>query len=482
MSLQVLNPLPSPRCSPLLSPSSNKNSQSQQQYSLQFQCRCSSTESASSAGPSQLSSANGSPKHITTATHRPETTYFPVSMAASRSNDKLRRVRFRPSPLPVIATTVTSVSEVKSSCEGESTKADSAAPKEGKSAENKKKEKSKKENDPVESLEVPDINEIITTSANITSKTSTTASIHFASRFNFPNRRKTPPPMAIRVEPSDCQTDATVATATVNVAPTPENLLANVTRKINILQRQSTIDDKSYGSKAAQGQFPSGYKRHGRLSLRPSLHVFSAIRGSLKSVDDGTAPVNPLPNGVIKSSTIDSPNIPYSSSQLPSRRITRFSSLLRASGDVSAETEAVDIPGGGDQNSSVNEFLPHHRAVLVEFLCCCCCRSNQCCDRNGAYTSSTNESYSTGSGRLHRDSSGRGDGSSSERSRGDYSNLIENHRLARLVTFLSILAILILVFWYIGKLILEQQSGLKTNASSSSPSSISISSFDWVDD
>nr|CDS27789.1 EGF region [Hymenolepis microstoma] len=474
MSLQVLNPLPSPLRSPLLSPRSNNNTQSQHQYSLQFECRCSSTESDSSVEPSQLSSAYESPKCITTATHRPETTYFPISMAASRGNDKLRRVRFRPPPLPAITTTVTSVSEVKSSHEGETTKVDSAAPNEGQSAEDKKKEKSKKENEPVESLEFPDMNEAITTTnANTTSKILTTTANHLTSRFNFPNHRKTPPPMGIRVDPSDCPTDVTVATATVNVVPTPENLLANVTRKMNTLQRQNTIEEKSYGSKAAQ-------ERHGRLSLRPSLHVFSAIRGSLKSVDDGSAPVSPLPNGVIKSSTIDSPNVRYSSSQPPTRRMARFSSLLRASGDVSAETETADILGGGDQNIFVNEFLPDHRAVLMEFLCCCC-HSNQCCDRNGAYTGRTNESYSTNSGRSRRESGGRGDNNSSERRRGDYSNLIENHRLARLVTFLSILAILILVFWYIGKLILEQQSGLKTNSSSSS-SSISISSFDWVDD
>ncbi|KAM3187784.1 hypothetical protein ACTXT7_001627 [Hymenolepis weldensis] len=477
MSLQVLNPLPSSRCSPLLSPSNKNNSQFRQQYSPQFECRCSSAESSASAEPPQLPSAYKGPTNITTTIHRPETTYFPVSMATSKVDDLSRRVRFRPSPLPVTATIVTSVSEDKSFNEGETTKEDCAAPKEEKGEEKKeeRKEKNKKEDEPIESLQVPNINEMITTiTAYTTSTTSTTTTNHIASRFHFPNDRKSSAPIGIRVDPADFQTDVTVATATVNVVPTPDNLLANVTRKINILQRQSTIDEKNFGSKVAQD-------RHGRISLRPSLHVLSAIRSSLKSADDSAAPVNPLPNGVVKSSTFDSPHAPYSPSQPPSRRLTRFSTLLRASGDVSAETETTEI-SGGDLNVSVNGFLPDHRAVLMEVLCCCCCCSNQCCDPNGAYNSRTNGSYLANSGRSQRESGGRGDSSSSERRRGDYSNLIENHRLARLVTFLSILAILILVFWYIGKLILEQQSGLKTNSSLSSSPSISLSSLDWGDD
>lgn len=116
------------------------------------------------------------------------------------------------------------------------------------------------EDEPIESLQVPNINEIITTiTAYTTSTTSTTTANHIASRFHFPNRRKSSAPIGTRVDPADFQTDVTVATATVNVVPTSDNLLANVTRKINILQRQSTIDEKNFGSKVAQGLFLYGY-------------------------------------------------------------------------------------------------------------------------------------------------------------------------------------------------------------------------------
>ena len=95
MSLQVLDPLPSPRCKPLLSPSNGS------------EFRFSSTDSTSGSveGPPPVPSE--------TKASRQETTYFPIAVslptstadsAANPTSSFSRRVRFRP-PRTVISTT-----------------------------------------------------------------------------------------------------------------------------------------------------------------------------------------------------------------------------------------------------------------------------------------------------------------------------------------------------------------------------------------
>lgn len=109
MSLQVLNPLPSPRCTPLLSPSNR------------FECRCSSTESA---GSEHLGSTSESPS----ISRRQETTYFPTVVAisttasatATPTANQSRRVRFRPPPTNTTNATATAPED--SSCEKEKNK------------------------------------------------------------------------------------------------------------------------------------------------------------------------------------------------------------------------------------------------------------------------------------------------------------------------------------------------------------------------
>lgn len=96
-----------------------------------------------------------------------------------------------------------------------------------------------------------------TTSAANTQSATTLAPTanHIGSRLHFPIKRKTSAPIGIKVDPAECQSDVTVANATVTIRPTSDNPLANLTRKINILQRQNTIDDKGgSGNKIAQGK------------------------------------------------------------------------------------------------------------------------------------------------------------------------------------------------------------------------------------
>lgn len=100
MSFQVLNPLSSPRYSPLL-PSSSP----QHQYPPRFECQCSSTESAASEEHQAVSSFENPIAFL-----RPETTYFAVAPAISKTDSagtQSRRVRFRPPPLTTITATST---------------------------------------------------------------------------------------------------------------------------------------------------------------------------------------------------------------------------------------------------------------------------------------------------------------------------------------------------------------------------------------
>ncbi|EUB57681.1 hypothetical protein EGR_07488 [Echinococcus granulosus] len=104
MSLQVLNPLPSPRCSP----------------SNRYECCCSSTESA---GSEHLGSASESPS----ISRRQETTYFPTAVAISTTAsvtaapiaNQSRRVRFRPPPTNTTTTTTAATAPEDCSCKEE---------------------------------------------------------------------------------------------------------------------------------------------------------------------------------------------------------------------------------------------------------------------------------------------------------------------------------------------------------------------------
>ena len=194
-------------------------------------------------------------------------------------------------------------------------------------------------------------------------------------------------------------------------------------------------------------------ERHRRMSLRPSFMLNAIRRNSAQRSNEETAAASGgLPNGVIKTggeaSTTQSPSI---TTTAPIRRLTRFSTLLRASpdsdlgdGDSMANLTPAEI-------NSVRHYPSDHRILLTEVLCCCC----QCCrSRDSGYPDG--RSADGGARRRgHRDGSGGASGNSERR--GDYANLIENHRLARLVTLLAVLAILGLVLTYIIRSIIEQK-------------------------
>lgn len=137
MSLQVLNPLPSPRCSPLISPSCShtqaseqqKQQQQEEQNSMQskFEFPDSPQESGASGEPQQAASTSlEAPTRSNPPQGRPETTYFPVNMAISKSDVLSRKVRFRPPPLPPV---ITKTSEDKPSSGDQNTSQDPLASK-----------------------------------------------------------------------------------------------------------------------------------------------------------------------------------------------------------------------------------------------------------------------------------------------------------------------------------------------------------------
>ena len=186
--------------------------------------------------------------------------------------------------------------------------------------------------------------------------------------------------------------------------------------------------------------------------------MLNAIRGnSVQRSTDESSTGGIIPNGVIKTGsqgvmeTTTTQNLPNTA---PTRRLTRFSSLLRASPDLTSYPADPD-PMATLTSAEVTTAHHHstdHRALLMEVLCCCC----PCCDAGdgGNYDSRPGDEAGTRR-RFHRDGGGSGSGSSERR--GDYGNLIENHRLARLVTLVAVLAIIGLVLTYIIKSIIEQQ-------------------------
>ncbi|VDM17802.1 unnamed protein product [Hydatigera taeniaeformis] len=427
MSLQVLNPLPSPRCTPLLSPSNR------------FECRCSSTESA---GSEHLGSTSESPS----TSRRQETTYFPTAVAISTTAsatvtsaaNQSRRVRFRPPPTST--TNATETAPEDGPCTGE---------------------KNETSDTPVKFLQVPTILDPSTAStiAEGTSTPTVVRANHIA-RLHHPVKRKVSPSIGIKINPADCPTDVIVATATT----VADNPFTTAARKVNVLQRQSTVEEKGVGGSSSGGA-KIAQDRSGRMSLRPSL-MLNALRGVQRSTDEtavvGTGSIGGsgstiLPNGVIKSLTFDSSTAPPDN---PTRRLTRFSNLLRAPSEIVSDPDLEATSISANLEAS-NDYSTDHRALLMEVLCyCCCC----CCNDGvggrisgggGGRRSDNNSATGGHRRRMHRDSGGAGGGSSDRR--GDYANLIENHRLARLVTLLAVLAILGLVLTYIIKLIVEQQ-------------------------
>ncbi|KAL5105760.1 hypothetical protein TcWFU_004172 [Taenia crassiceps] len=444
MSLQVLNPLPSPRCTPLLLPSNR------------FECRCSSTESA---GSEHLGSTSESPS----TSRRQETTYFPTAIAISANGsatatltaNQSRRVRFRP-PTTNTTNATTTVSE-DSSC----------------------KEKKNETNDsPVKSLQVPTTldSTITTTTAADVATAPTIVRANHISRFHHPAKRKVSPSIGIKINPADCPTDVIVATATTAA----DNPFTNVARKINVLHRQSTVEEKGTGGSGG-GSTKIAQDRSGRMSLRPSL-MLNALRGTQRSTDEasvsgtGGSGSAILPNGVIKSLTFDA------STALPdnsARRFTRFSNLLRAPSEIIADPDPESISVSATLEAS-NDYSTDHRALLMEVLCycCCCCCNDDASGRIGSTgdngRSDNNSTTSEHRRRMHRNG-GSGGGGGSDR-RGDYANLIENHRLARLVTLLAVLAILGLVLTYIIKLIVEQQQQQQNQMTTPTPKSFTQNS------
>ncbi|CDS43301.1 EGF region [Echinococcus multilocularis] len=422
MSLQVLNPLPSPRCSP----------------SNRYECYCSSTESA---GSEHLGSASESPS----TSRRQETTYFPTAVAISTTAsvtaapiaNQSRRVRFRPPPTNTTTTAATAPEDC--SCKEETKETIDA---------------------PVETLPVPTICDPTTT---VTSAPTVVGANHI-SRFHHPAKRKASPSIGVKSNPAGCPTNVIVATATT------DNPFVNVARKINVLQRQSTVEEKRTGG-SSSGSTKIAQERPGRMSLRPSL-MLNALRGVQRSTDEtavsgiggaGGSGNAILPNGIIKSLTIDASAAP---SDNPTRRLTRFSTLLRAPSEIVSDPdpEATSNPAAMEAS---NDCSTDHKALLMEVLCyCCCCRCNdgvggRICGRGGNGRSESNCAAGGHRGRVHRDSGSAGGGGSDRR--GDYANLIENHRLARLVTLLAVLAILGLVLTYIIKSIVEQQQQQQQN-------------------
>ncbi|VDK23558.1 unnamed protein product [Taenia asiatica] len=449
MSLQVLNPLPSPRCTPLLSPSNR------------FECRCSSTESA---GSEHFGSTSESPS----ISRRQETTYFPTAVAipttasatAIPTANQSRRVRFRPPPTSTDNATATAPED--SSC---------------------KEEKNETNDTLVESLQVPTILDSTTTTTTTTTASASSAPTvvraNHISRFHHPAKRKVSPSIGIKINPADCPTDVIVATATT----VADNPFTNVARKISVLQRQSTVEEKGTGGGSVGGT-KIAQDRSGRMSLRPSL-MLNALRGVQRSTDEsavsGTGGASAsgsttLPNGVIKSLTFDASSAPPDNS---ARRLTRFSNLLRAPSEIISDPDPEATSMSATLDAS-NDYSTDHRALLMEVLCycCCCCCNDGVGGRIGGGGDSRRSDNNSATGghrrRMHRDG-GSGGGGSSDR-RGDYANLIENHRLARLVTLLAVLAILGLVLTYIIKLIVEQQQQQQNQVTTPTPKSFTRNS------
>lgn len=220
------------------------------------------------------------------------------------------------------------------------------------------------------------------------------------------------------------------------------------------------------------------------MSLRPSL-MLNALRGVQRSSDEtavsgtggaGGSGSTILPNGVIKSLTFDASTAPPDNS---ARRLTRFSNLLRAPSEIASDPDPEATSVSATLEAS-NDYSTDHRALLMEVLCycCCCCCNDGVSGRIGSGGDSGRSDNNSTTGahrrRMHRDG-GSGGGGGSDR-RGDYANLIENHRLARLVTLLAVLAILGLVLTYIIKLIVEQQQQQQNQVTTPTPKSFTRNS------
>lgn len=226
-----------------------------------------------------------------------------------------------------------------------------------------------------------------------------------------------------------------------------------------VLTTQQTFHAFSFPSYEPR-QFYVPLERPSRMSLRPSEMLSSAMRGLRQATLDLPAtnaqqnsrkPSLPLANGIIKraSSGGEGDNslvfpVPVTSG----RRLTRFSSFLlhRPSMDTNPnESSTTDLIHHQESLLSMGEYADH-RLVLIELLCCCACCRN----------ASAGQSVGGQVGGSGCDAGVVEGTSSQQRGVGDYANLIENHRLARLVTLLAVFAILGLVLTYIIKSIVEQ--------------------------
>ncbi|VDD81795.1 unnamed protein product [Mesocestoides corti] len=433
MPLQVLSPLPSPRIPP---PQTSEG---------RFECRCSSStdSAATDANPSRTPGSDPKPQ---------ETTYFPTANTSAHS----RRVRFRSAATSTASTQNVALSETMETAVGGPLNETGGVG----------EHNDKPDNAPTDCSSIAPGEEV-------KKRPDVVATNHISGVFHPPKRKSSPAPPP-QPKPN---TDIIVAAASVSMnlpdrqeprrslaslmkASSTGNAVSTTTapRRPSILHRQEKVEEKS--GVGGGGGVKIAQERQNRMSLRPTL-MLASLRGNQRSADDGSGstPRKPsLPaNGVVRpgGEAVDS-----------GRRFTRFSSFLLSANRLSADlTSATSDPGAEHSDVPVDiasEYSTDHRVVLMEVLCCCAA----CCDGRGGRGGGGGGRGDVfgAAGRRGRVLRGAGD---VRGGRGEYSNLIENHRLARLVTLLAVLAILGLVLTYIIKSIVEQQQHVATGTNRS---------------